>query len=135
MEDSKMQRTSVNPWTYPEFLDAGVMIEGHRRLLFLNGQCAVSAEGESMYPGDMRSQVSLALDNIEVVLTKAGMSLANIVRMNTYVTDVDAFTEHAAGMMAERLARFGVRPPGVLAGISRLGRPELLVELEAVAAD
>jgi 2-iminobutanoate/2-iminopropanoate deaminase len=130
-----MKRTTVNPWTYPEFFDAGVMIEGHCRILFLNGQAAVSAEGQSMYPGDIRSQASLTLDNIELVLTQAGMSLANIVRMNTYVTDVDAYLEQADGLITQRLAQFGVRPPGVLAGISRLGRPEILIELEAIAAD
>jgi 2-iminobutanoate/2-iminopropanoate deaminase len=130
-----MQRTTVNPWTYPGFFDAGVMIEGHRRVLFLNGQAAVSAEGQTMHPGDIRSQAARTLDNIELVLAEAGMSLANIVRMNTYVTDVDAYFEHADGLITERLARFDVRPPGVLAGISRLARPELLIELEATAAD
>lgn len=130
-----MRRTKVNPWTFPGFFDAGVMIEGHRRILFLNGQAAVSADGETMHPGDMRAQAALTLDNIETVLKAADMSLANIVRMNTYVTDVDVYLEHADEVIAERLAKFDVSPPGVLAGISRLARPELLIELEAVAAD
>ena len=130
-----MRRTTVNPWTYPEGMDQGVLIEGHRRLLFVSGQCSVSAEGESTHPGDMRSQTATALDNVETVLHKAGMNLGNIVRMNTYVTDVDFFFAAAGDMMAERLATFDVRPPGVCAEITRLGRPELLVELEAFAAD
>lgn len=130
-----MRRTKVNPWTFPGFFDAGVMIEGHRRILFLNGQAAVSADGETMHPGDMRAQAALTLDNVETVLKAAGMSLANIVRMNTYVTDVDVYFEHADELIAERLAKFDVSPPGVLAGISRLARPELLIELEAIAAD
>lgn len=130
-----MQRTTVNPWAWPGFFDAGVMIEGHRRILFLNGQAAVSAEGQSMHPGDIRAQAALTLDNIERVLAEADMSLAAIVRMNTYVTDVDAYFEHADELISERLAKFEVSPPGVLAGISRLARPELLIELEAVAAD
>lgn len=130
-----MRRTIVNPWSYPGFFDAGVMIENHRRILFLNGQAAVSAEGELMYPGDIRAQASLTLDNIELVLKQAGMSLGNIVKMNTYVTDVDSYFEQADAMITDRLGRFDVRPPGVLAEISSLARPELLIELEAVAAD
>ncbi|MFD3683983.1 RidA family protein [Nocardiopsis sp. NPDC058631] len=130
-----MRRTVVNPWTYPEGLDQGILVEGHQRLLFVSGQCAVSADGASLHPGDMRAQTAAALDNVEAVLHRAGMTLANIVRMNTYVTDVDGFLDRAGKMMSERLEAFDVRPPGVLAGITRLGRPELLVELEAVAAD
>ncbi|PSL00758.1 enamine deaminase RidA (YjgF/YER057c/UK114 family) [Murinocardiopsis flavida] len=130
-----MQRTVVNPWSYPEGLDQGVMIEGHRRLLFVSGQCSVSPEGESRHPGDMRAQTLLALDNVAAVLDKAGMSLADIVRMNTHVTDVDAFFEHAGDALADRLAEFDVRPPGVLSGTTRLGRPDLLVEIEVIAAD
>ncbi|MFB8762220.1 RidA family protein [Nocardiopsis alba] len=130
-----MRRTLVNPWSYPEGLDQGILIEGHRRLLFVSGQCAVSAEGESLYPNDIGAQTEAALDNVAAVLERAGMDLGNIVRMNTYVTDVDAFFDHAAERMSERLEAFDVRPPGVLAGVVRLGRPELLVELEAFAAD
>lgn len=130
-----MQLTKVNPWTYPGFFDAGVMINDHRRILFLNGQAAVSAQGESMHPNDIRAQAALTLDNIELVLEKAGMSLANIVRMNTYVTDVNDYVEHGDELIAERLAAVDVRPPGVLVGVSRLARPEILIELEAIAAD
>jgi enamine deaminase RidA (YjgF/YER057c/UK114 family) len=82
-----MARTKINPWTYPGSIDAGVLIENPNRILFVNGQCAVSEDGRPLYPGDIRSQALGAIDNIEVVLQEAGMSLTNIVRMNTYVTD------------------------------------------------
>ena len=119
----------------PEGLDQGLLVEGHRRLLFVSGQCAVSPDGESLHPGDMGAQTAAAPDNVEAVLERAGTTLSDIVRMNTYVTDVDDFSAHAGEALSARLEAFGVRPPGVLAGIARLGRPELLVELEVVAAD
>ncbi|WP_049578620.1 RidA family protein [Nocardiopsis sp. SBT366] len=115
-------------------MDQGVLIEGHRRLLFVSGQCSVSATGESLHPGDMSAQTATALDNVATVLRGAGMSLADVVRMNTYVTDIEAFFAEAGEMMAQRLGVFDVRPPGVCAEVTRLGRPELLVELEAFAA-
>jgi 2-iminobutanoate/2-iminopropanoate deaminase len=52
-----------------------------------------------------------------------------------YVTDVDAYFAEAHDAVTERLAQVDVSPPGVLAGISRLGLPELLIEMEAFAAD
>lgn len=130
-----MKATKINPWPNPVFHDAGVLIEGHRRLLFLNGQCAVSPEGQSMHAGDMRAQMMSALDNLEAVLAQAGMTFANVVWMNTYVTDIDEFNSRVAEPLAERLARFDVRPPGVLSCITALGRPELLIELQMIAAD
>jgi 2-iminobutanoate/2-iminopropanoate deaminase len=130
-----MRRTKINPWTNPIFHDAGVLVEGSRRLLFLNGQCAVSPEGQSLHPGDMRAQMMSALDNLETVLEQAGMDFSKVVWMNTYVTDIDVFNEHVAEPLAERLARFDARPPGVLSCVTALGRPELLIELQMIAAD
>jgi 2-iminobutanoate/2-iminopropanoate deaminase len=101
-----MARTKINPWTYPGSIDAGVLIENPNRILFVNGQCAVSEDGRPLYPGDIRSQALGAIDNIEVVLQEAGMSLTNIVRMNTYVTDVDAYFSEAHESVTERFAHF-----------------------------
>jgi 2-iminobutanoate/2-iminopropanoate deaminase len=130
-----MKITKINPWSHPAFFDAGVMIEGHRRILFLNGQAAVSADVRPLHPGDIRAQASVTLDNIELVLRQAGMGLGNIVRMNTYVTDVDAYLRDADELIAQRLGQVDVHPPGVLSEVSRLALPELLIELEAIAAD
>ena len=80
----------------------------------------------------MASQIALALDNLEAVLAGAGMSLANVVRLNMYTTDVDAFIEQAA-VLRERTGAASVTPPGCLIGVARLAIPELMVELEARA--
>lgn len=129
-----MKRTPLNPWTFPEGMDQGLALDEVRRLVFVSGQCAVDAEGRSMHPGDMDAQVQAALDNVETVLRAAGLGLGDIVRMNTYVTDMSAFLEAAAEAMSVRLEAHDLRPPGVLAGVVELGRPDLLVEIEAIAA-
>ncbi|MGI3128752.1 RidA family protein [Nitratireductor sp. PBL-C9] len=129
-----MRIRKLNPWTYPEGMDQGVMISDFSRLVFVSGQCAVDADGNTLHPGDMAGQVQAALNNVETVLAEAGLSLSHVVRINTYVTDMEAFLEHAAGPMSERLAQHNVSPPGVLAGIVELGRKDLLIELEAFAA-
>ncbi len=81
-----MERTPVNPW--PWSLDFGFnqaeIIEGHRRELVCAGQAAIDANGTPQHAGDMRSQIGMALDNLEVVLADAGMTFANIVRLNIY---------------------------------------------------
>jgi enamine deaminase RidA (YjgF/YER057c/UK114 family) len=131
-----MERTAINPW--PWSVEVGYnqaeLVTGVSRTLHLAGQTAMDADGRPQHVGDMAGQVGLALDNVEAVLAAAGMSLADIVRMNIYTTDVDALLG-SYGVIAERLGGAGVQPPGTLLGVARLADPELLVELEATAQD
>ena len=131
-----IKRTAVNPWPWSVEIgyNQGEVVEGHRRVLFCAGQTAMSADGQPQHAGDMSAQVALAMDNLEAVLGDAGMSLANVVRLNIYTIDVDQFFE-SYGAMAARLGAAGVTPPGTLLGISRLAFPELMVEIEATAVE
>ena len=131
-----LQRTSVNPWPWSVEMgfNQGEIVEGQRRTLFCAGQTAVSAEGQPQHAGDMGAQVAMAVDNLEAVLREAGMGLANVVRLNIYTTDVDLFFANH-GRMAERLSAAGVAPPGTLLGVARLAFPELMIEIEATAAE
>ena len=110
------------------------LVQGKTRELYCSGQSAMSDDGIPQHAGDMGAQVAMSLDNLEAVLHAAGMALANVVRLNIYTTDVDAFFE-AYGLLAERLGGAGIAPPGSLLGVSRLAFPELMVELEATAVD
>ena len=129
-----MQRTAVNPWQWSvEFgFNQGEVVEGGQRVLFCAGQTSVDGDGTPQHPGDMAAQITLAADNLEAVLREAGMSLANVVRLNLYTTDVDAFLANAAAL-AGRTGAAGVAPPGTLLGVARLAFPELMIELEATA--
>jgi enamine deaminase RidA (YjgF/YER057c/UK114 family) len=128
-----VQRTSINPWTWS--LNYGFnqaeLIEGHRRELICSGQTAIDAAGHPQHAGDMRSQISMALDNLEAVLTKAGMTFVNIVRLNIYTIDVDETSKHFDVLRT----RLGVTPAMTLLGVTRLAFPELMIELEATAVD
>ena len=83
-------------------------------------------------PAIWRPRSPLLRDNLEAVLREAGMSLANVVRLNFYTTDIDAFIANA-GVIASRTAAVGVAPAGTLLGVARLAFPELMIELEATA--
>lgn len=127
-------RTPVDPWPWSveQGLPQAEVVEGARREVFCAGQAAISADGRPEHPGDMAAQMSLALDDVEEVVRAAGMSLADVVRLTFYTTDVDAFSA-SAGVPTQRLAAAGARPVTTLLGVSRLALPELLVELEATA--
>ncbi len=130
-----MERRIVNPWTWQDQLGyvQANEVGGVERVLVCAGQTSVDADGQPLHEGDMGAQVGQALDNLEAVLGEAGFALADVVRMNFFVTDVDAFIE-AGPVYGARLAEAGCRPASTLLGVSRLAFPPLLVEIEATAA-
>ena len=95
-----MQRTAVNPWQWSlEFgFNQAEIVEDGQRVLFCAGHTSVDGNGAPQHPGDMAARITLAVDNLEAVLRDAGISLANVVRLNIYTTDVDAFFANAPSL-------------------------------------
>lgn len=126
-------RAAINPhsWTIALGFDQAQLIEGHQRQLVCSGQDAVDADGKPRHPGDLPEQLELALDNLEAIVTAADMTLANIVRLNVYTTDVD----DAIRDFPRTNDRFGnSRYATSVLGVAHLPAP-FLVMLEATAVD
>ncbi|TCP51965.1 enamine deaminase RidA (YjgF/YER057c/UK114 family) [Tamaricihabitans halophyticus] len=131
-----MRRTAVNPvsWSVEMGFNQGELVSGHTRTLYCSGQTAMSEDGKPEHAGDMAAQVALSLDNLVAVLVEAKMSLANLVRLNVYTTDVDLLFAHY-GVLASRLAAAGAAPATTMLGVTRLAIPGQLVELEGTAVE
>ncbi|MFF0809529.1 RidA family protein [Streptomyces albogriseolus] len=129
-----MERNAVNPvsWSVEMGFNQGVVVSGHSRTLYISGQTAMSKDGRPEHDGDMAAQLALGVDNVEAVLAEAGMSLANLVRLNVYTTDVDLLLQHY-GVLAGRLGAAGVAPTTTMLGVTRLAVPGQMVELEGTA--
>jgi enamine deaminase RidA (YjgF/YER057c/UK114 family) len=129
-----VQRSAVNPvsWSVEMGFNQGEVVSGHTRTLYCSGQTAMDGDGKPQHDGDMAAQLALSLDNLEAVLEEAGMSLANLVRLNVYTTDVDLLFP-SYGVLAARLGAAGVAPATTMLGVSRLAIPGQLVELEGTA--
>jgi enamine deaminase RidA (YjgF/YER057c/UK114 family) len=128
-------RKAINPWPWSINLgfDQAELIEGHHRQLVCSGQDAVDADGNPRHPGDMAAQLEFALDNLEAVLAAADMTLANVVRLNVYTTDLDEYLTHF-GSLNERFRSANGRFATSLLGVAQLPA-QLLVMLEATAVD
>lgn len=129
-----MNRRIINPWTWQDqfgYVQANE-VSDVRRTLYCSGQAANDAHGAAVLAGDMRGQIGLALDNLEAVLAEAQFSLADIVRLTIFTTDVDGFFENYDALIV-RLAEGGCRYTGSLIGVQRLAFPEMMIELEATA--
>jgi enamine deaminase RidA (YjgF/YER057c/UK114 family) len=129
-----IERTAINPvpWSLELGFNQGELVSKYTRTLYCSGQTAMNADGKPQHDGDLPAQLELSLDNLEAVLTEAGMSLTNLVRLNVYTTDVDLLFPHY-GVLAGRLAAAGVAPTTTMLGVTRLAIPGQLVELEATA--
>ncbi|HET7769792.1 MAG TPA: RidA family protein [Chloroflexota bacterium] len=118
-----------NPQTPLANYSHGIEVPPNARWLHISGQVAVDNDGRT--PQRFEDQVQLVFDNLRAVLAKAGMSPKDLVKVNVYLLR----PEDIPALRAARDAFQGdARPASTLVIVSRLVRPEWLVEIEAVAA-
>jgi enamine deaminase RidA (YjgF/YER057c/UK114 family) len=107
----------------------GVEVPPGTRMVFCSGQLGVAPN--DAVPEGVEAQAELCFANIAAILGEAGLAIADIVRINAYVTA----REHMQGYMAVRDRVVGTPPPAsTLMIVSGFTRPEFLVEIEVVAA-
>jgi enamine deaminase RidA (YjgF/YER057c/UK114 family) len=133
-EEIDMERRIVNPWKWQDqygFVQANE-VSGARSVLYCSGQVPTDAEGSVIGAGDMRAQVTQALDNLDTLLRAAGFELSHVVRLNLFTTDMNRAMENWP-QIQDRLAKAGCRQASTLLGVAQLYHPEVLVEIEATA--
>jgi len=99
------------------------------RLVFVSGQ--LGAEADDSVPPSVEAQAERCFLNIAAILAEAGLGLADIVRIDAFVTA----REHMRGYMAVRDRMVGDPPPAsTLMIVGGFTRPEFVVEVAVVAA-
>jgi enamine deaminase RidA (YjgF/YER057c/UK114 family) len=129
-----MERRIINPWKWQDqygFVQANE-VSGAQRVLYCSGQVSVDEQGNPISPGDMRGQITQALNNLDTVLSAGGFKMSDVVRLNFFTTDVDGIME-AWPVIKGRLAQAECRQASTLLGVARLYHPEILLEIEATA--
>ena len=130
-----MQTRPINPqrWLLEAFnVNQAIEVKGGDRVLYVSGQTSNDANGAPMHPGDIVAQFKLAWANLADILTAADMTAANIVRLNFYTTDVDAFMASAAEIVP-LIGAAGCTPVATLLGVTRLFEASVMLEIEATA--
>ena len=106
-----------------------VIVPAGTRMLFCSGQLGIAAD--ATIPAGSEAQADLCFQAIGHLLADAGMTFADIVRINAFVTD----RSEMAGYMASRDRHMPTPPPAsTLMIVSGFTRPEFTVEVEIVAA-
>ena len=130
-----MKRQNIQPKSLGQRVVNGHVLYSHvvvaegRKTIFVSGQLARDPNGNAIGKGDMRAQIRQVGENIKTALAAAGCTLADIVKMTTFVTDIDEFFKH----VDVRMQYFGALPTSTTVEVRRLAHPDLLVEIEAIA--
>jgi enamine deaminase RidA (YjgF/YER057c/UK114 family) len=115
-----------DPPTYAQ----AVKVSGAQTILYIAGQVAYTAEGGVAHPGDFKAQARETLRSLKAQVEAGGGTMANIVKVNTYVTDIRYRAEYAA----VREEFFGKKlPASTMVAVAALAQPEFLIEVEAIA--
>ncbi|MGN7203765.1 RidA family protein [Pedobacter sp. SAFR-022] len=87
-----MEKRIINPWKWQDerHYVQGVEVKAVQSTLYCAGQAAVHADGTSS-SADMKTQLQLAIQNLEQVINEAGYETKNIVRLNVYTTSHEEF--------------------------------------------
>jgi 2-iminobutanoate/2-iminopropanoate deaminase len=107
---------------------------GNAVILLISGTASVGPNGETLHVGDFRAQTRRTYENITALLTSEGATWKDIVRTTCYLRDIDrdyaAFNEERTAFFREQ----ELDPLPASTGIqAKLCRPDLLVEIEAIA--
>lgn len=98
--------------------------------LYISGQVGVERATRSVVPGGIGPQTRRALQNLEEVLGLAGVTLQNVAKVNVFLTDMSDFEAFNAAYREF----FPTDPPSrTTVGTSGLSKPEMLIEIEAIA--
>ncbi len=126
-------RTAINSPRYHVPIDGFSQViasEASSRTLYVSGLTSRTADGTIVGVGDMAAQARQIMENMSTVLEAAGASLADVVQVRTYVTDI---TRWDAIEPVWREYWGDVWPASALVQIDRLFDPTQMIEMEAVA--
>jgi 2-iminobutanoate/2-iminopropanoate deaminase len=119
----------------PSSFSRGMRIDlGDVVILLISGTASIDEHGATVHIGDLRAQCRRTFQNITGLLAAEGATWKDIVRTSCYLRDIDRdyaeFNEERTAFYKEQ----GLDPVPASTGIeAKLCRPELLVEIEAIA--
>jgi reactive intermediate/imine deaminase len=124
-----VKRTNPKTLSQPTGYTHVVEVTGGRTL-YVSGQIALDTAGVVVGKGDLKAQTRQVFENLKAALAASGATLDNVVKITVFMTDateIQTFREVRDGYFTKEF------PASTLVQVVRLARPELLIEIEAVA--
>ena len=100
------------------------------KLVFVSGLTAKNERGEIVGVGDVRAQTRQVCENLRAAMRAAGGSLADIMRVDVYIRDMQGFKD----IHDIRREYFGPNPPAsTMVAVAGFTHPDMLIEINAIA--
>ena len=127
---AQVKRTIPPPLSKPTGYTHVVEVTGPAKTVYVAGQIAFDKDGKIVGAGDMKAQAEQVFKNLQTALETAGATFSDVVKMNTYITDMGK-----APVVREVRARYfgDTAPASTLVQVVHLARPELMLEVEVIA--
>jgi 2-iminobutanoate/2-iminopropanoate deaminase len=126
----QVKRTNPPTLSKPTGYTHIVEVSGPAKTVYISGQIAFDKDGTVVGAGDMKAQAEQVFKNLQAALDAAGAKFSDIVKMNTYITDMDK----APAVREVRARYFGeTTPASTFVKVAGLVRPELMLEIEIIA--
>jgi 2-iminobutanoate/2-iminopropanoate deaminase len=127
---AQVKRTNPPALSTPTGYTHVVEVTGPAKTVYIAGQIAFDKEGKIVGAGDMAAQAEQVFKNLQAALEAAGAKFSDVVKMNTYITDM----AKAPAVREVRARYFGqTAPASTLVQVPALARPELMLEIEVIA--
>ena len=127
---AQVKRTNPPALSTPTGYTPVVEVIGPAKTVYIAGQIAFDKEGKLVGAGDMAAQAEQVFKNLQAALDTAGAKFSDVVKMNTYITDM----AKAPAVREVRARYFGQSTPAsTLVQVAALARPELMLEIEVIA--
>ncbi|WP_367104246.1 RidA family protein [uncultured Psychrobacter sp.] len=131
-----MTHQTINPSTMYDSLQFGfshaTKAQG-KTVIHCAGQLAWDAEGNTVGKNDLAKQTEQVFKNLRTVLKEAGATPANVVRMRTYIVDLEPTNLEVVGKAIGDFYGDTTPPVNTLLGVQSLAMPDLLIEIEMTA--
>jgi len=130
-----MKRENLNPATLaPPRSYSHVTVITSARQVHVSGQIAMTAAGEVVGKGDLAAQTEQVYTNLGHALAAAGAKLADVFKIVTYVVNIAPDKVATIRAARSKFVGNGPFPASTMVGVTGLVHPDLLIEIEAIAA-
>src|SRR5215475_9255142 len=127
---AKVERLAAKSVFDPPTYTQTMKVSEAQTILFISGQVAYDETGQPAHTGDFAAQARATYSALKAQVEAAGGTLANVVKLTTYLTDI----RHRTELASIREEFFGKKAPAsTLVGVTALAMPGWLIEVEAIA--
>jgi enamine deaminase RidA (YjgF/YER057c/UK114 family) len=130
-----MERRFINPLELSVPTNySHVAVASAGRTVYVSGQIALDATGRVVGKDDLHAQTVQVYENLKAALGAAGANFADVIKMTTFVVALDTARAQIVRDVRAQFLPPGHKPASTMVGVTSLVNPDLLVEVEMIAA-